>query len=610
MAGPSTAAPCGNTQSRIRASPARLPARTRASPATFPLFVSGRPRRCAPKSTVSAAAEAELEVAQAVESSQTITKVSEETDAADDPNRLSDNMDVVIDDGGSGSKHTLVFVASEVAPWSKTGGLGDVMGSLPAALANRGHRVMVIAPRYGEYVDAVDTGVRATVHLFGGSHQVGYFHCFKDGVDFVFVDHPGCFMRMGTPYGDANGEFGDNQFRFTLLTYAAMEAPLQVPLGGVPYGDEVVFIANDWHTALVPTLLGAKYRPGGVYLGARSVLAIHNLFHQGVFPPDQFGNLHLPDYWYNNLGYQFMERSHMACYSYGHAINYLKAGITAADRLLTVSPGYAFEITTPEGGWRLDGMIGERNYVLNGILNGIDETVWNPKTDEYIAMNYTVKNFKAGKAACKAALQESMGLPVRPEVPLIGFIGRLDDQKGADLILGVMHWLASQDVQVVLLGTGKKELEDGFKWAESAFNDKVRAYVGFNVPVSHQITAGADLLMMPSRFEPCGLNQLYAMAYGTPVIAHETGGLRDTVLDVPYHQSIGSTAGTGWTFQNADVQGLMHALGLALHCFHEDKQLYKEVQLTGMRRDSSWDTAATNYEQVFTWAKADLPVTG
>uniref|UniRef100_A0A061R363 starch synthase n=1 Tax=Tetraselmis sp. GSL018 TaxID=582737 RepID=A0A061R363_9CHLO len=509
-----------------------------------------------------------------------------------------------------GEKHSIVFVASEVAPWSKTGGLADVMNSLPSSLSRRGHRVMVIAPRYGQYEDAVDTGIKANIWLWGSTHEVGFYHCYKNGVDFVFVDHPGSFLRMGTPYGDANGEFGDNQFRFTLLSYAALEAPLQIPLGGFPYGDEVVFVANDWHTALIPTVLAAKYRSAGVYLGARSVLAIHNLFHQGCFPPDTFNQLGLDGRWYNSMGWQFMERAHMACYSYGHAVNYMKAGLVNADRVVTVSPGYAYEIATPEGGWGMDGIIRERQYVLNGILNGIEPSEWSPQEDVHIAQNYDEDTFEEGKAACKAALQESMGLPVRPEVPLIGFVGRLDDQKGADLILGAMEWLASQDVQVVLLGTGRKDLEDGFKWAESSFRDKVRAYVGFNVAVSHQITAGADLLMMPSRFEPCGLNQLYAMAYGTPVIAHETGGLKDTVLDVAYHDSIGSRAGTGWTFQNADVAGLKHALGMALHCFWNDKERFRDVQLTAMRRDSTWETAAANYEQIFAWAKIDLPVTG
>jgi len=303
-------------------------------------------------------------------------------------------------DSSSSEKHTVVFVASEVAPWSKTGGLGDVMGSLPGALARRGHRVMVIAPRYGPYQEALDTGVRANVWLWGASHEVGYFHhVSEDGVDFVFVDHPGSFMRMGTPYGDANGEFGDNQFRFSLFTLAALEVPLQVPIDGVPYGQDVTFVANDWHASLIPVFLAAKYRSHGVYLGARSVLAVHNLFHQGCFPPDTFNQLGLPSDWYNCLGWRFLERAHMACYSYGHAINYMKAGLTTADRIVTVSPGYAFEITTPEGGWNMDGILRNRQYVLNGILNGIEDSVWSPGKDKHIAMNYTYVAFSVTRFA-------------------------------------------------------------------------------------------------------------------------------------------------------------------------------------------------------------------
>lgn len=300
----------------------------------------------------------------------------------------------------------------------------------------------------------------------------------------------------------------------------------------------------------------------------------------------------------------------MKCYSYGHAVNYMKGGIKTADRILTVSPGYAHEITTPEGGWRMDPLLGERGYVLGGVVNGMRDDEWSPESDIHLAVNYSVKTMKKGKAACKAALQRAFGLPERPEVPVIGFIGRLDDQKGADVILEALPWLVEQDVQVVLLGSGKSDLEDGFKWAESEFREKVRAYVGFNVPVSHHITAGADILLMPSRFEPCGLNQLYAMRYGTPVVAHATGGLRDTVIDVNYCKSVGSTEGTGWTFDNADVGGLIHGLGCALWTFTHEPEEFYQIQQQGMARDSSWNTAAIQYEEVFQWAKVDPPVTG
>lgn len=504
------------------------------------------------------------------------------------------------------SSLSVVFVTSEVAPWSKTGGLGDVCGALPSALAKRGHRVMVIAPRYGEYIDAVDTTVRASVWCFGAVHEVGYFHCAKDGVDYIFVDNPGAYLRAGTPYGDANGTFGDNQFRFTLLSLAALEAPLQVPIFGEVYGQECVFVANDWHAALVPVYLAAKYRPHGVYLGARSVINIHNLFHQGVFPPGQFGSLGLPPSWYPALEYQYPAWARKGAYEEeGRSLNYLKAAITTADRVMTVSPGYANEVRSPLGGWGLDGLLSGRSYHMNGVLNGVDTESWDPSRDDKIAAKYTFESLHLKKEN-KKALQEELGLPVRPDVPVIGFIGRLDYQKGADLIAGALGWLMNMDVQLVMLGSGDIGLENVLRSAEANYRDKARGWVGFNVDMAHRITAGCDILLMPSRFEPCGLNQLYAMRYGTVPVAHATGGLRDTVID----WNPDTEEGTGWTFQPATVDGLMHALGMALHTYWDYPDSFRKVQFNGMMKDFSWDRAAADYEQIFRWAKADLPYTG
>eukprot|EP00898_Chlorokybus_atmophyticus_P001292 jgi/Chlat1/2163/Chrsp17S02738 len=498
---------------------------------------------------------------------------------------------------------SLVFVTSEVAPWSKTGGLGDVCGALPAALASRGHRVMVVAPRYGLYPDAVDTGARASVWCFGQHHEVGFFHCYKDNVDYVFVDNPGAYLRAGTPYGDANGTFGDNHYRFTLLCLAALEAPLQVPVGGVIYGQDCVFLCNDWHAGLVPVYLAAKYRPSGVYLGARSIFCIHNLFHQGVFPPSKFTSLGLPSEWYHCLEYQYPAWARKGSYEEeGRSLNHLKAGASTADRILTVSPGYSWEMRTPEGGWGLDGLLQGRSYHINGILNGINMTEWNPSSDSLIAAPYCAEDL-SGKAECKAALQRELGLPVRPEVPMIGFIGRLDYQKGADLIAGALPWLMSMDVQLVMLGSGDPGLEDLLRSTEAHNRDKARGWVGFNVDMAHRITAGADILLMPSRFEPCGLNQLYAMRYGTVPVAHATGGLRDTVVDWNPEEE----TGTGWTFSPATVEGLMHALGLALHTYWHFPEAFRKLQLNGMAQDYSWDRAAEAYEEVCGWSKLDLP---
>ncbi|KAF8061313.1 SS1 [Scenedesmus sp. PABB004] len=494
----------------------------------------------------------------------------------------------------------LVFVTSEVAPWSKTGGLGDVLGSLPQALAARGHRVMVVTPRYANYPEAIDTGMR--LDIMGA--EVGFFHHEHRGVDWVFVDHP-AFPRPGGIYADKHGVYGDNQFRYMLLSLAGLEAPLNLPLGpdGL-YGQDCVFIANDWHAALVPVYLAAKYRPHGVYERARSVMAIHNLRHQGVFPPSTYASLGLPADWYHALEYQYPPHLRQGSYAEeGRSVNTLKAGIAVADRIVTVSPGYAEEIRTWLGGWGMEGMLNARGPVLNGIVNGIDDSDWNPAVDQHLPVNYDASSFKAGKAACKAALQAELGLPVNPDVPLIAFIGRLDYQKGADIVLQAAPWMMSQGVQLVCLGTGTTDLENGLRWLEAAYRDQARGWVGFNVAMSHKITAAADILLMPSRFEPCGLNQLYAMAYGTVPVAHATGGLRDTVIDFDPT----GPSGTGWTFGSCDAAGLMHATGLALATLRDYPKDFEGIQRRGMERDSSWNGAAEAYERIFEWALLDAP---
>ncbi|CAI5497885.1 unnamed protein product [Closterium sp. Naga37s-1] len=563
---------------------------------------------------------------------------------------------------------SIVFVASEVAPYSKTGGLADVVGSLPVALAARGHRVMVVAPRYMNgvtdklYAGAFDMQCRIKCFCFEGAHEVAFFHEFRDGVDFVFVDHPS-YHRPGTPYGDQNGTFGDNQFRFTLLCHAACEAPLQLELGGFTYGEKVLFIANDWHAGLLPVLVASNYRPHGVYKDARTILAIHNLSHQGVEPGYTFGSLGVPGDWYGALEWVFPEWARKHELDKGEAVNILKGAIVTADRIVTVSPGYAWEITTVEGGWGLDGLLRGRSFVLNGVTNGVDVVDWNPATDKHIPSQYTAADM-AGKAACKAALQQELGLPVRPDVPLIGFIGRLDWQKGPDVIQAGVPELMTDDVQFIMLGSGDAEYESWMAWAESEYRDKFRGWVGFSVPVAHRMTAGCDILLMPSRFEPCGLNQLYAMRYGTIPVVHATGGLRDTVQDFNPFANEGKGDGTGWTFSPLTKEAMMGGLWTAIQTYREHKdswarvmergmllhvpyylsiyltttphtlpplythfhhstpmqalwtaiQTYREhkdswvrVMERGMLQDMSWNKAAEQYEQIFGWAMQDKP---
>ncbi|GAX73007.1 hypothetical protein CEUSTIGMA_g459.t1 [Chlamydomonas eustigma] len=513
---------------------------------------------------------------------------------------------VVLDHAASPNKATvtrsIVFVTSEVAPWSKTGGLGDVCSSLPLALAARGHRVMVVSPRYKAYPEVIDTGVRKRV----GTAEVGFFHQNIKGVDFVFVDHPSYIGRTGGPYADEYGPYQDNQFRFSLLAQAGLEAPLLVDCEGKGvYGQDIVFVANDWHTSLLPVYLAANFRPFGVYQKARSLLAIHNLCHQGVFPPSTFDELNLKGWWYGAVEFQYPPHQRKGSYAEeGRSVNFMKAGITTCDRVITVSPGYAEEIQTYLGGWGMEGMLTSRSPVLNGITNGIDTEVWDPQTDKNLPVNFGTEDFVEGKRACKMKLQEELGLPVNGDIPLLAFIGRLDPQKGADILLEAAPQLMQQhDVQLVCLGSGNKDLEDGMRWLESSFRSRSRAWVGFNEPFSHKLTAAADILIMPSRFEPCGLNQLYAMRYGTVPVAHKTGGLKDTVIDFdPWVKK-----GTGWTYTSCDAGGLLYALGHAITTYKHHRSDFVDLQKRGMSRDASWDSAAQQYEQLFEWALIDPP---
>ncbi|XP_043692858.1 soluble starch synthase 1, chloroplastic/amyloplastic-like [Telopea speciosissima] len=508
--------------------------------------------------------------------------------------------------------HNIVFVTAEAAPYSKTGGLGDVCGSLPVALAARGHRVMVVSPKYmhGDTSDkvfgsALDLDCHIKIPCFGGFQEVAFFHEYRAGVDWVFVDHPS-YHRPGNPYGDSHGAFGDNQFRFTLLCHAACEAPLVIPLGGFTYGEKCLFLANDWHASLVPVLLAAKYRPHGVYKDARSVLVIHNLAHQGVEPAATYKNLELTPEWYGALEWVFPTWARTHALDTGEAVNVLKGAIVTADRILTVSQGYSWEITTVEGGHGLNEILSNRKSVLNGIVNGVDIAEWNPASDEHIPFHYSVDDL-SGKVQCKTALQEELGLAVRPDCPMIGFIGRLDFQKGVDLILSAIPELMQDDIQFIMLGSGDPQYENWIRATESTYKDKFRGWVGFNIPVSHRITAGCDILLMPSRFEPCGLNQLYAMKYGTVPVVHCTGGLKDTVENFNPYAEEGNSLGTGWTFSPLSKESMLVTLRVAIGTYEEHKSSWKGLVKRGMEKNYTWDKAAAQYEQVIEWAFFDPP---
>ena len=497
-------------------------------------------------------------------------------------------------------KLNVVVVASECAPFAKTGGLGDVAKALPKALQRRGHRVMVVMPRYENYEGAFDTTVRVRFNIMGEDTEVGYFHMHKDGIDTVFIDHPAFHAVAGDIYA---GDRRAANFRNAMLCQAAIEAVWHVPCDdadGVPkpYGDsDLVYMANDWHTSLLPVYLQAFYQDHGKLPYARSVFVIHNMAFQGRGPLDEFGLLGIPDHYKEHF---FLDDPFG-----GECMNCMQAGLRLATKVIAVSQGYAWEITTDMGGWGLAPLLREfGDSKLTGVVNGIDLDEWSPDKDDFLVTDGYAQyepdstGFD-GKLECKRALQKQLGLPVRDDVPLLGFIGRLDHQKGVDLITDAAGWLMSQDVQLIMLGSGREDLEESLRDMENNNRDKCRCWVGFSVEMAHRITAGCDILLMPSRFEPCGLNQLYAMRYGTVPVVHAVGGLRETVT--PYDPN--SDSGTGWQFDEAVTHKFIDTLGYAIGTFKEHPEEFRKIMARGMAQDLSWELAAERYEQKLIEAK-------
>jgi starch synthase len=470
----------------------------------------------------------------------------------------------------------IVMVASETAPFSKTGGLGDVAGALPKALAARGHRVVSISPRYKPVAGAQELPVRARFWLMGQEHVAKFQVVDQDGVRYVLVDNP-CFHRKGI-YGDDRGAYADNLFRYALLSKAALEVARLVPVGGTPLGDDVVFHANDWHTGLLPVFLDAHYRPQDRYARAATVLGLHNLGHQGTTARDAFDDLDLAPRWWPTL-------------DMGGRLNPLKAGIVSADALVAVSPTYSRQIQLDHG-FGLESVLRLRKDRLVGILNGIDEA-WNPATDKHLAAPFDVDDL-SGKATCKAALQRELGLPVR-DVPLFGVVTRLDHQKGVDLIEQITPWLMMRGAQLVMLGSGSPKHQEFLQSLKARFPTQARGKVGFDEGMAHRIEAGADVFLMPSRFEPCGLNQMYSMRYGTLPIVHATGGLADTVVHVDPRR----TDGTGWSFREHTPEAFAQCVQWALTTYGEYRSAWRRIQRNGMTTDFSWDRSASLYERVY-----------
>jgi starch synthase len=479
------------------------------------------------------------------------------------------------------------MISSEVAPFSKTGGLGEVCGELSAALARAGHRVVTVSPRYrGErFAKAVDTGFRLSIPLAGASHDVSIFHHRSAGVDHLFVASA-MFDRDGI-YGDFNGTFGDNHLRYALLCRAALDTVRTLALPDrPPLGEQVLFHANDWQTALVPVYLEALYRPLGLYRQAATVLTLHNPAHQGRLPSRLFEDLELPPRWFGTWSLEF----------HGD-LGLLKGGILHADQLTTVSPTFAWEITTPGGGFGLEPLLRHRAPDLTGILNGIDTGKWDPERDPFLPVPYSSQHMD-GKATCKAELQRELGLSVDASAPLLGSVGRLDPQKGAELLLESVPWIVHEGGQVALLGSAAAAFaryEDQARDLARRFPGRVASYVGFDEGLSHRIEAGSDIFLMPSLFEPCGLNQMYSLRYGTPPVVRKTGGLADTVD--PADQA--GTSGTGFQFERTAGAAFRYAVWRAMDLWRRDPPAWRAMQLRGMARDFSWAAAVPAYQAVY-----------
>ncbi len=470
------------------------------------------------------------------------------------------------------STRRVLFVTSEMYPLAHTGGLGDVSAALPPALRALGADVRVLLPMYPSVrAKAVHKGKAVQLGSPGGFGPTALIPARSPGTDvpLLLVENPALYDRPGGPYADESGDdWPDNAARFALLSHAAdLVASVKSPLAWMPN----LVHANDWQSGLAVALLATRHegRPSTVF-------TIHNLAFLGSFPRSAFGSLGLPAHTFHMHGVEF----------YGD-VSLLKAGIYYADRITTVSPAYAREIQTTAFGGGLHGLLAGRAPYLTGILNGADYARWDPSTDPYIAQPYSPLALD-GKRRCKAALQEELGLELRPDAFLVGSVSRLTSQKGLDLLLSALPSILDGTTQIALLGSGDRTLERGWNAAAKKHPGVVAVRVGYDEPLSHRIEAGADAFAMPSRFEPCGLNQMYSLRYGTPPIVHRVGGLADTVED----------GVTGFVFDEPKVAALVAAVRRAKTTFARP-EAWRPMQLRGMAKDFGWPRAAQEYLSIY-----------
>lgn len=479
----------------------------------------------------------------------------------------------------SSKKMQIVFASAECAPFVKTGGLGDVAGSLPAALVRAGAEVIVMVPKYAtikdEYKSQMQHFSDFYVSLSWRSEYCGLEKLEHDGVTYMFIDNERYFAR-DYPYG-----FFDDGERFAFFSKAITES-----LQHLPEGFECdILHCNDWQTALAPVFLREFYQGLPLYDRVKTVFSIHNVAFQGQFSDtvmeDILGVAHIP-----------AAASQLRCDAC--SINYMLGALRYADAITTVSPTYAGEIQTPEFGEGLDGVLRERSYALQGILNGIDVAGFDPATDKRIAANYTVED-RSGKAVCKAKLQEELGLEVRDDRPLMVMVTRLTRQKGMDLVMYALDRILAGGVQVAVLGTGDRDYEDGLRYFQDKYPGTMAARIEFDPALSQRMYAAADMFLMPSKFEPCGLSQIIAMRYGTLPIVRETGGLKDTVI--PYNEFTGE--GTGFSFSNFNGDEMGDAVFRAARLFWDNRDVWNQLVTQAMSQDFSWTRSADKYLDLY-----------
>ena len=470
------------------------------------------------------------------------------------------------------------MISSEISPFAKTGGLADVVGSLSIALEQLGHKLCLITPAYRSALQGgfglTNAPLDVSVPLSDRRETASILQA-KLGRDvIVYLVRADRYFDREFLYGTKQGDYADNLERFVFLTRSALEIFRHEPV-------EIIH-CHDWQTALAPVFLRTQPLWYPEIASAKTVLTVHNIAFQGNFWRPDWHHLNLDEYLFSPAYLEFYQN-----------VSLLKGGLIFADKITTVSPSHAVEIMTTEQGFGLEGVLQQRANDLIGILNGVDYDQWNPAVDQLIAKHYSKDN-REGKRLCKDNLQRAMGLAIKPDVPLFGIISRLTSQKGIDLIEKTFPALIKRDIQFVLLGTGESHYEDFFTRAAAQFLGKVGVRIGFDEALAHQIEAGADIFLMPSLFEPCGLNQMFSLKYGTIPIVRAVGGLKDTVEDYDAERS----AGTGFVFQAYEAQELLKTIDRALELF-SDKKSWIALQRRDMSMDFSWDRSARAYSKIY-----------